>query len=309
MKQTRRDFLKLSTSLTTGYLMAPLQTFVNDKPAFAVPKDFMIKIMATNWGFVGSWEAFCKKAKADGYDGIEVVLPGEEIEQKEMLNSVQKHNLQFGFLAGSWQGDFQEHLAAFQKNLDDCIRRRPLYINCHSGRDYFSFEENRQFVAATLSAAKTSGIPIYHETHRSRICYSAPVTRKFLEEIPEMRINIDLSHWCVVHESLLQDQQENVKLALSRADHIHARVGHPEGPQVNDPRAPEWSEAVKQHFAWWDEVVQHKIKAGAKYLTILTEFGPPNYLPALPYTQTPVANQWEINVHMKELLRKRYAPS
>ena len=57
---------------------------------------------------------------------------------------------------------------------------------------------------------------------------------------------------------------------------------------------------VKQHFAWWDEVVQNKIKAGAKYLTILTEFGPPNYLPALPYTCQPVANQWEINVYMKD---------
>jgi len=72
-------------------------------------------------------------------------------------------------------------------------------------------------------------------------------------------------------------------------------------------RAPEWGEVVKQHFAWWDEVVQNKIKAGAKYLTILTEFGPPNYLPALPYTRQPVANQWEINVYMKDLLRKRYS--
>ena len=223
------------------------------------------------------------------------------------LDAVKKYNLQLGFLAGAWQSDFKEHLAAFQKNLDDCVKLQPIYINCHSGRDYFSFEQNKQFIDATLKAAKASGIPIFHETHRSRICYSAPVTRKFLEEIPEMRLNVDLSHWCTVHESLLQDQPETVRLALSRADHIHARVGHPEGPQVNDPRAPEWGEVVKHHFAWWDEVVQNKINAGAKYLTILTEFGPPNYLPTLPYTRQPVANQWEINVYMKELLRKRYS--
>jgi hypothetical protein len=54
-------------------------------------------------------------------------------------------------------------------------------------------------------------------------------------------------------------------------------------------------------------VLQNKIKTGAKYLTILTEFGPPNYLPALPYTRQPVANQWEINAYMRELLRKRYS--
>lgn len=287
--------------------MSRLEIFAQDKPAFVVPKDFAVKILATNWGFEGSWEAFCKKAKDAGYDGIEVWLPGKENDRQEMLDAVKKYNLQFGFLAAGWQSDFKEHLAAFQKNLDDCVKHQPIYINCHSGRDYFSFEQNKQFIDATFKAAKASGIPIFHETHRARMCYSAPVTRKFLEEIPEMRINVDLSHWCTVHESLLQDQPETVKLALSRADHVHARVGHQEGPQVNDPRAPEWGEVVKQHFTWWDEVVQNKIKAGAKYLTILTEFGPPNYLPTLPYTRQPVASQWEINVYMKDLLRKRYS--
>ncbi|MGH7496289.1 MAG: sugar phosphate isomerase/epimerase family protein [bacterium] len=299
--------MKSTASLTTGLLMRPLEAFAQDKPALAVPKDFAVKIMATNWGFEGGWEDFCKKVKEAGYDGVEVWLPGKENERQEMLRAVKKYGLQLGFLAAGWQSDFKEHLTVFQKNLEDCVKHQPLYINCHSGRDYFTFEQNKQFIEATIKAAQASGIPIFHETHRSRICYSAPVTRKFLEEIPAMRLNVDLSHWCTVHESLLQDQQETVKLALNRADHIHARIGHQEGPQVNDPRAPEWSEAVKQHFAWWDEVVRNKIKAGAKYLTVLTEFGPPNYLPALPYTRLPVANQWEINVHMQELLRQRYS--
>jgi len=32
-------------------------------------------------------------------------------------------------------------------------------------------------------------------------------------------------------------------------------------------------------------------------------------MPTLPYTQEPLADQWAINVHMKDLLRKRYAPN
>jgi len=51
--------------------------------------------------------------------------------------------------------------------------------------------------------------------------------------------------------------------------------------------------------------VEIKSKAGLP-LTMLTEFGPPHYLPALPYTLQPVADQWAINVHIKDLLRKRY---
>ena len=127
-----------------------------------------------------------------------------------------------------------------------------------------------------------------------------------MEKNEDLKITLDISHWCNVHESLLHDQENTVQLALSRTGHIHARIGHPEGPQVNDPRAPEWTETVHRHFEWWDAVVQMQIKNGAHQLTFLTEFGPPNYMPTMPYTQQPLSNQWEINVYMMQLLRKRY---
>ena len=185
--------------------------------------------------------------------------------------------------------------------------QRPLYINCHSGRDHFSFEQNKTFMDHTAELSAKTGIIICHETHRSRTLYSAPVARQFIEKIPGLRVTLDISHWCNVHESLLQDQEETVNLVLPRVDHIHARIGHPEGPQVNDPRAPEWDSAVKAHFAWWDKVVEEKRKSG-KRLTVLTEFGPPDYMPALAYTRQPLADQWAINVYMMQLLRKRYLP-
>ncbi len=97
-----------------------------------------------------------------------------------------------------------------------------------------------------------------------------------------------------------------MEMALQRTDHIHARVGHAQGPQVNDPRAPEWADALNAHLAWWDKVIAIKKQQG-KNLTILTEFGPPDYLPTAPYTKAPLADQWEINVYMMHLLRKRYA--
>ena len=136
--------------------------------------------------------------------------------------------------------------------------------------------------------------------------FAAPVAKRFLEAIPGLRLTLDISHWCNVSESLLADQQATVDLAISRTDHVHARIGHPEGPQVNDPRAPEWENAAKAHFAWWDKVVSAKQNAG-QTMTILTEFGPVDYMPALPYTRQPVADQWAINYHMLQLLRKRYS--
>ena len=168
--------------------------------------------------------------------------------------------------------------------------------------------QGKTFIEHTIALAKSTGIKICHETHRSRLLYSTPVASHYIETVPDLRITFDVSHWCNVHESLLEDQQETVDMALKRVDHIHARIGHAEGPQVNDPRAPEWDETVKAHFTWWDKIVEMKKQKG-EVLTILTEFGPPDYMPTMPYTKQPLADQWAINVHMMHLLRKRYIPN
>jgi sugar phosphate isomerase/epimerase len=265
-------------------------------------------IMATNWGFPGSLHEYCEKVKKEGYDGIEIWWPLEKEKQDELFTALKNHGLTVGFLCAGSDSNYEKHFDQFVKMIDAAATQRiqkPLYINCHSGRDHFSFEQNKRFIDHTLTLARDNQLIICHETHRSRILYAAPVARQFIEKIPGLRLTLDISHWCNVHESLLQDQEETVELALTRVDHIHARIGHPEGPQVNDPRAPEWEPALKAHFGWWDKVVEQKRKNGQR-LTILTEFGPPDYMPALPYTRQPLADQWAINAHILQLLRKRY---
>ena len=271
-------------------------------------KNFELKILATNWGFGGTIDEYCAKVEKDGYDGIEIWWPGEKSDQDALFAALKKNNLEVGFLTAGHESNYEQHFNTFKNMVNAAAKntaQRPLYINCHSGRDYFSFEQNKTFIDHTIQLAKETGIKICHETHRSRILFAAPVARQYFDKIPELRITYDVSHWCNVSESLLQDQPETVNIALQRVDHIHARIGHPEGPQVNDPRAPEWDETVKAHFAWWDKIVESKKQQGDR-LTILTEFGPPTYMPTLPYTQQPLADQWAINVHMMGLLRKRY---
>ena len=97
-----------------------------------------------------------------------------------------------------------------------------------------------------------------------------------------------------------------MQLAISRAVHIHARVGHIQSAQVSDPRAPEWQGEVNTHLQWWDAIVQNRLSQGAATQTITPEFGPVPYMPALPYTKTPVASQWDINIYMLHLLKERY---
>lgn len=307
MPLTRRKFIALSSvSATAGLLLNQEETLAKSMHFPKSAPGFELMIFATNWGYEGSWDQFCIKIKALGYDGAEAWYPTDELKRKEFLAAFQKHNLKIGFLVGGSDRDHKKHLQQFSASLEGAAGLNPVYINCHSGRDHFPVEQNKAFIDLTSSVSARTGVPIYHETHRSRILYAAPVARQFMEMIPELRLTLDISHWCTVHESLLADQAETINLALSRTGHIHARIGHQEGPQVNDPRAPEWGDAVKAHFSWWDTVVAQKKKEG-KPLTMLTEFGPVDYMPALPFTRQPVANQWEINKYMLDTLRNRYA--
>ena len=289
-------------------LLSSLDVFATTQKDNEMNTGFKLKVLATSWGFQGSADAFCAKVKLEGYDGIEAWWPTQQKDADELFAAIKKYNLDVGFLVAGHESNYAAHLVSFRKMVTAAATnksQRPLFINCHSGKDYFSFEENKAIVDFTLELSKQTGIKICHETHRSRMLFAAPVAKTFLQKIPGLRITFDVSHWCNVSESLLADQQETVNLAIQRTDHIHARIGHAEGPQVNDPRAPEWEPAVKAHFSWWDAIVAIKKQQG-ELLTVLTEFGPPDYMPTLPYTRQPLADQWAINVHMMNLLKKRY---
>ncbi|MBX3238439.1 MAG: sugar phosphate isomerase/epimerase [Chitinophagaceae bacterium] len=310
MAINRRKFITTGAALS-GWMLTPAQKLKElNTVAFNIPADFKIKVMATDWGFPGSREAYIAKARQEGYDGIEIWWQGDKAKRDELFQLLKKYNMEVGFLCGAHQSDFSSNFKQFTAMIDAATGQnpqQPLYVNCHSGKDFFSFEENKQFINYTIEASRKSGIPVSHETHRSRILFAAPVARQYMEAIPGLRVTLDISHWCNVHESFMEGQEDTVEKVLQRTDHIHARVGHPEGPQVNDPRAPEWETALHKHLAWWDAVIALKIKQGAKQITFLTEFGPPDYMPVVPYTRQPLADQWAINAYMMQLLKKRYS--
>jgi hypothetical protein len=177
-------------------------------------------------------------------------------------------------------------------------------MNCHAGRDIFPFEANVAIFQRLIELGTETGIPLLVETPRRRPTYSAVETRRYVEALPELRLTADFSHWMVVHETDLSDQEETLDLAIERSSHIHARVGFEEGPQVPDPRAPEWEQHVQRHLALWQRIVEARRREGAAILTITPEFGPPNYMHTHPFSNEPVADVWEINVYVKDLLER-----
>lgn len=265
-----------------------------------------IKHFCPTWG-IESWglETAAKRVKEAGYDGMEIAVGEKEY---ELAAKTMKDNglelILMAFTGGKNPAEIKEN---YKRTLEKIGVHKPLLINSHTGKDYLSFEQNAEIIQVAMDFQKLSGIKVLHETHRGRFSYSAPATQHYFVTFPNLRITADFSHWVNVSESLLADQAENMERSIARTDHIHSRVGHPEGPQVNDPRAPEWKDCLDAHLAWWDKVVELHRKKGTEVFTITHEFGPaPGYLQTLPYTNQPVASQWDINIYMMKLLKERY---
>lgn len=259
----------------------------------------------TNWGFNEQIETFVKKAKSSGYDGVEIWAPKDSIKQIEISNILNNYNMKVIFLCGSNPSlTFKKSLDEYEKYLKNTLELRPIAVNSHTGSDFYNFNQNMAFLELAEKLSNEYKIPVYHETHRGRFSYSIPETIRYLEKKETLNLTLDISHWIVVHESLLDNREEFLKKIIQRSNHIHARVGFEEGPQINDPSAPEWEKVIERHLDIWEAVIQ-KTWNENKSATITTEFGPPGYMPTLPFTQKPVSDQWKANVFIMNKLKKR----
>ena len=266
-----------------------------------------IKILCPVWGHEHvPIEEFASKVKDAGFDGLDTWVPEDRNERRRLHRTIK--DLGLVWVSHQWQasGDTpQAFRDSFRHYLEISAEGDPLFINSHTGKDYFSFERNVRLLDDAAAFTEETGMQVFHETHRGRIGFHPASTMDFFRA-RSFSITADLSHWTCTTESFLENFPEAVEEAIRRTRHVHARIGFEEGPQISDPRAPEWQPTVNHFLGWWDRMVASRRKAGAPLLTFTAEFGPPLYMPTIPYTGKPVADQFAINTYMKDLLRKRY---
>ena len=267
-----------------------------------------IKFFCPYWGSEHlDYATFINTVKKAGYDGTELILPYSEEQKAIITEEANRLGLEIiGLWGGPIEGNFEENIAIYEKHLRNACTVKPKFITAQTGKDCFTFDQNLAFIKLASAISEETGIKIVHEMHRGKFTFAPFITREYIKQLPELRLVADFSHWCNVCESMLEDQQEDINLAIERADHIHARVGFAEGPQVPDPRTPEWEEALNIHLSWWDKIINLKRQQGLTAFTITPEFGPFPYMPMMPFTQLPISSQWDINLFMKDLLSKRY---
>ena len=241
--------------------------------------------------------------KSSGFDGAEIALDPD----KDNLNRVRKlfetYELdllvQHPFSKGCTPG---EHLRDYSSKLERLMDMQPVKVNCHTGKDYYQVDVNRLFIEDADRLSEKHQVPVAHEIHRGRFSFCTALIDHYLSAFPDLSLTADFSHWCVVSESLLEDQPGVLKRVIPHCTHIHARVGYAQGPQVPHPQAPEYNRELETHLKWWTMILDCHKRRDEPEMTVTCEFGPPPYLHTLPFSGNPVAAQYEMNMFIKKYL-------
>ncbi|WP_127493762.1 sugar phosphate isomerase/epimerase family protein [Paenibacillus glycanilyticus] len=261
-----------------------------------------LKLYKALWGMPGTYASQLQQAKEEGYDGIEAPLPpvADEAAFKGLLETYELDYIAQIVTA-------EEHIASFAEQVKRVTEFNPQLIVSHSAKDWMPEAETDRFFEAALKVEQQYKLPIGHETHRARAMFSPWSTARLLKKFPELRITADFSHWCNVCESMLEDQEDTMRLAIKRATHVHGRVGHAEGPQVSHPAAPEYAYETSRFLTWWGQIAEAMAAAGNASMSLTPEFGPPGYMPQLPFTKQAVAELNEVNQWIAEQVRSQFA--
>lgn len=269
-----------------------------------------MNLYKTLWGAVGSGAPFADfrsaipPIAASGWNGVAVASFGFELDPEigtleELRDLCADYDLGLLVMIQTFGEGVAGHLKHLRRGMERAAAVQPRHIICLGGVDAWNLNQAKEFYSVALAYEAEIGIPVAHETHRSRLLHSPWQALEILNAFPELKTAMDLSHWVVMSERLIHDQQAAIQLVASRAIHVDARVGHEEGPQVPDPRDPVWSNHLAAFETWWDLAITPD-------QVVVPEYGPPPYLPTVPYTGEPVADLWAICDWAKERLRNRY---
>lgn len=188
----------------------------------------------------------------------------------------------------AWASTPAQHREDFLRKLDLALAAGAGKITALAGSDAWEYGVARDFLGDLLEI--TRGIDLTIETHRGRPTFHPRPTLRLLDDLPALRLTLDLSHWCVVCERAMAAEPTLLDRLVGRVGHLHARVGYDQGPQAPDPRVSWHAADTRSHFAAW-----RRIAGDAPEFTITPEFGPDGYLQRNPATGEPVGNLREIN--------------
>ena len=158
-----------------------------------------------------------------------------------------------------------------------------------------------------MADAESAGLPLLFETHRDCTLNDLHYTLQLIEEVPEMRLCADLSHYVIDREMRLplsDRDRGHMHRILERSDCFQGRVANREQIQIQID-FPQHSDWVMQFREWWREGFSMWRRRNPEDATLpfLCELGPPPYA-MTDARQKELSDRWEEALKIREWVQE-----
>ena len=221
-----------------------------------------------------SFEEQVRMIAEAGYDGIDIYTFAPE-----KSRTVRALMRDYGL--GCTCCAFPKSVEAFQADLDMTNELGGNHLNIIVQMYPMTVGEGVDILGRMLEMGRRSGVRVIVETHRDCMTTDMLYTLRLMEQLPEMEMCADLSHFVVAREFTwpVPDRDEAwIQQVLDRSVAFQGRIASREQVQVSVdfPQHQGWVGKFRQ---WWEDGMRkwRASQPGDATLNFLIELGPPPY--------------------------------
>jgi len=239
---------------------------------------------------------------AAGFDAFDVWVGGaseEHLARWKALGAA--HGLGIGVEFGPERAEDADAAIAAAKHLGS------VYLDAHVASSFTPEKEAEALLRALVERCRRANMPLVIQTHRGRVTQDLLRTVAYARAIPDLRFDLDLSHYFVAGEMggpLSAEADAAITVLMERATMLDGRISNGEQVQV-DLLNPAYREPTERTAALWKRVMTGWLRGAQKgdVFPFRVELGPPAYA-ILGSDGREISDRWEQQKALRHLVEK-----
>jgi len=269
-----------------------------------------LQVVQNLWGLAGypsatdEWtlERKLSEIRAAGFDAFDVWVGGASEEDLARWEAgARASGLGIGVEFGPTRPEDADAAIATAKRLGS------VYLDAHAGSYFTPEAEAEALLRGLVDRCAVAGMPLVIQTHRGRVTQDLLRTVGYAQRIPDLRFDVDFSHYIVAGEMGGEFSKEAAAALFVLADRaimLDGRVSNGEQVLV-DIDNPACRRHVERTATMWKHVMVRWLKYAERgdVFPFRIELGPPDYAILGPDGHE-ISDRWEKQKAMKALVER-----
>jgi hypothetical protein len=269
-----------------------------------------LQIVQNLWGLraypsaAAEWpdERKAQEIRAAGFDAFDVWAGGASEEDLARWKALAESNgLAIGVEFGPTKPEDAEAGIAAARRLGS------VYLDAHVASSFTPEKEAEALLRALVERCARAGMPLVIQTHRGRVTQDLLRTVAYARAIPDLRVDLDFSHYLVGGEMggpLSPEAEAAFAVLMDRATMLDGRVSNGEQVQV-DLLNPSYRAHVDRQAALWKRVMRTWLETARRgdVFPFRVELGPPDYAILGPDGRE-ISDRWAQQKAMRDLVER-----